>query len=390
MPRACPHPLPRRPALLGWTGLILTLAACQEPPTAPAAHRAVRTVTLERRPLGATTRYSGSLEPRERVDLGFKLGGKVRTVAEVGEGDARRPIQEGDPVQRGQVLAELDDADFRAQARAAAAGVATADAQVHGGEQAVAHAATQWERAKALQAGGAMAQADLERAEAAWRAARANLDAARGQRQGRTEQQALAKSAVGDAVLTSPLDGVVARRMVEVGSSVGPGTVAFTLIDTSTMRAVFGVPDLRIQALHLGDRVPVQVEALSGRILAGTISKIHPVADPVLRSFAVEVTIANSDGDLRSGLVASAAFDAGARTDAMLAPLAAIVRPPGGAGFAVWVLDSRTRRVALRPVELGDLSGNDVLIEAGLQPGEQVVTEGAPFLHEGQTVEVTP
>lgn len=384
-----PHPIPRRRDFL-CAALLLTLTACQAPPVVPAAHRAVRTVGVERRTVGASTRYSGSIEPRERIDLAFKIASKIRTVAEVGEGDARRPIQEGDRVQRGQVLAGLDDDDFRLQARAAAAGVATADAQVQGGQQAVAHAAAELERAKALRAGGSMAQADLERAEAAWRAARANLEAARGQRQGRAEQHALAKSAVSDAVLTSPIDGLVARRMVEVGSSVAPGLVAFTLIDTSTMRAVFGVPDLRIQALHLGDRVPVQVEALPGRILAGTISKIHPVADPVLRSFAVDVTIANPDDELRSGMVASAAFDAGALADAMLAPLAAIVRPPGGTGFAVWVLDAKTRRVALRPVELGDLSGNDVLIAAGLQPGEQVVTDGAPFLHEGQAVEVTP
>lgn len=370
--------------------LMLTLAACREPPTAPVAHRAVRTVTVERRTVGASTRYSGSIEPRERLDLAFKIGSKVRTVAEVGEGDARRPIQEGDRVQRGQVLATLDDDDFRVQARAAAAGVVTAEAQVRGGEQAVAHAATELERAKVLRASGAVAQADLERAESAWRTARTNLDAARGQRQGRAEQHALTKSTVGDAVLTSPIDGLVARRMVEVGSSVGPGMVAFTLIDTSTMRAVFGVPDLRIQALRLGDRVPVQVEALPGQVLAGTISKIHPVADPVLRSFAVDVTIANPDDELRSGMVASAAFDAGALAEAMLVPLAAIVRPPGGTGFAVWVLDAKTLRVDQRPVELGDLSGNDVLIEAGLQPGEQVVTDGAPFLHAGQAVEVTP
>ncbi len=370
---------------------LVGLTACQDPAVGVHAQTAVRVVRVERQTVGAATRYSGSIEPRERLDLAFKVVGKVGRVEQVGPSDAGRPLQEGDRVLRGQMLAALEDEDFRTQVRAAASGVATADAQVRGGEEALSHAATERERAKALYASGAMAQADLERADAAWRAARSGLDAARGQRQGRVEQHALTKSTAGDAVLTSPIDGVVARRLVDVGSSVGPGTVAFTVIDTSSMRAVFGVPDTRIQTLHIGDRVPIHVEALPARALVGTVSKIHPVADPVLRSFAVEVDLANPDDELKGGMVANAAFDAGALADAMLVPLAAIVRPPGGStGFAVWVLDGKTKAVAQRQVQLGDLVGNDVLVEAGLQTGELVVTDGAPFLHAGQIVEVLP
>lgn len=373
------------------------LASCSTPAPAPTVKRAVRVTALARRDLDTATRYSAALEPREKVDLSFKTAGKLRSLAQVGEGDARRTIQEGDVVRRGQELARLDDDDYVSQAKVAAAGVSSAEAQIHAADAALQQATAELARARALRDGAAISQADLDRAQTAVRTARANLEGARSQRLSRSEQQALARGVVDDAALLSPIDGVVARRMVEVGSSVTPGTVAFTVIDPGQMRAVFGVPDVHIGTLRLGDRVAIHLDALPGKVLAGQISKIHPTADPQLRSFAVEVSVANPDGDLRAGMVATAAIariDRGAAPaepqGALLVPLAAVVRPPRGQGFAVWTLDPKTSKVALRPISPGDLSGNDLIVHAGLQVGDQVVTDGAAWLYDGESVEVVP
>lgn len=394
---------------LPWLTLVV-LTSCTEAPTAPPVKRAVHVATLAVRDLGSASRYSGALEPREKTDLTFKTAGKVVSLAQTGEAEQRRPIQEGDRVQRGQVLASLDSDDYQTQARVAAAGVDQADAQIHAAEAAVQQAGAEHGRAKTLRESGAISPAELDRAQTALRTARANLEAARSQRRTRSEQHALARSVVDDAALRSPLDGVVARRMVEVGSTVNPGVVAFTVIDTSQMRAVFGVPDLHIGAVHLGDRVPVYLDALPGKVLAGSVSKVHPMADPQVRSFAVEVTVANPDGELRAGMVATAAISKadfpgagqgagqgaghgtgqGAGQSALLVPLSAVVRPSRGAGFGVWVLDPKTAKVALRQIEPGDLSGNDLIVIKGLQAGDQIVTEGAAWLHEGEAVEVIP
>lgn len=374
---------------LPWATLVL-LASCTEPPTTPPVKRAVQVVTLAVRDLGSAARYSGALEPREKTDLTFKTAGKVLTLAQTGDADQRRPIQEGDRVQRGQILASLDADDYQTQARVAAAGVDQADAQVHAAEAAVQQAGAEHSRAKTLGESGAISPAELDRAQTALRTARANLEGVRSQRRTRNEQHALARSVVDDTALRSPLDGLVARRMVEVGSTVNPGVVAFTVIDASQMRVVFGVPDLHIGAVHLGDRVPVYLDALPGKVLAGSVSKVHPVADPQVRSFAVEVTVANPDGELRAGMVATAAISKAELQGALLVPLAAVVRPPRGAGFGVWVLDPKTAKVALRQIEPGDLSGNDLIVIKGLQAGDQVVTEGAAWLHDGEAVGVTP
>jgi RND family efflux transporter MFP subunit len=377
--------------------MLLLIAGCSAPAPAPSVKRAVRVTTIARRDVDTATRYSAALEPREKVDLTFKTAGKLRSLAQVGEGDARRPIQEGDVVRRGQELARLDDDDYVSQAKVAAAGVSSAEAQIHAAEAALQQASAEFARAKALRDGAAISQADLDRTQTAVRTARANLEGARSQRLSRSEQQALARGVVDDAALLSPIDGVVARRMVEVGSSVTPGTVAFTVIDPGQMRAVFGVPDLHVGALRLGDRVAIHLDALPGKVLAGQISKIHPTADPQLRSFAVEVSVANADGDLRAGMVATAAI-AGAGQGAaavgpqgaLLVPLAAVVRPPRGQGFAVWALDPKTSKVALRPISPGDLSGNELIVHAGLKVGEQIVTDGAAWLYDGESVEVVP
>lgn len=388
MPLLPPQSFDRRRAW-AWATLVV-LTSCADPPTAPPVKRAVHVTTLAVRDLGSAARYSGALEPREKTDLTFKTAGKVLTLAQTGDAEQRRPIQEGDRVQRGQILASLDADDYQTQARVAAAGVDQADAQIHAAEAAVQQAGAEHGRAKTLRESGAISPAELDRAQTALRTARANLEAARSQRRTRNEQHALARSVVDDTALRSPLDGLVARRMVEVGSTVNPGVVAFTVIDASQMRVVFGVPDLHIGAVHLGDRVPVYLDALPGKVLAGSVSKVHPVADPQVRSFAVEVTVANPDGELRAGMVATAAISKAELQAALLVPLAAVVRPPRGPGFGVWVLDPKTSKVALRQIEPGDLSGNDLIVTKGLQAGDQIVTEGAAWLHDGEAVEVTP
>lgn len=385
-----PGPLRRAPrwaALLAALGL--TLGCAQKAPPPP-ARRAVRVTQLEERQVQSASRYAGSLEPRERVDLNFRVPGRVRSLAEVGEGKARRTIQEGDRVSRGQVLATLELGDFKLQLGAAAAGEESSAAQASAARHQLALAEKEAARARELFSSRTISRAELDRAEAALAQAQANLDVALGQRLARREQRALAQSAVADGQLKSPVDGIVARRMVDVGETVAPGMPAFTVIDVSEMRVVFGVPDSRVNALKLGQQVSVRLEALPGEPLAGTVTKVAPVADPQLRSFGVEVAVPNPGGALRPGMVASVALDAAAAPPAFLVPLASVVRGPEGKGYGVFVLERGTKTAALKPVALRELWGNEVEVEKGLTAGERVVVDGARLIHHGEEVEVVP
>lgn len=377
----------------------------------PPPPRAVHVVTVIPRGAEALSRYSGSLAPWEQIELSFAVPGRVRSVATIDEAGKERSLQEGDPVRRGDVLAALDDADFRRKARAASATMQSAAAQLGAAETSLAQATTEVERARRLRATDTIPQAELERAEATFTRARSNVDVARAQQLAAAEQNALARSAVADARIVSPIDGVLARRLVDVGEAVAPGMAAFTVIDVTRLRVVFAVPGHQVAAMTLGRKLPVRVEGLLGEAIIGTVSKVLPVADAVLHSFAVEVTIPNPDDALRPGMVASIATGADASggtsggtgsgmgsgtgaPETLLVPIEAVVRasssPAGTAGgFAVWVVPAGRKAVTQRPVELGDLHGNDVSVRAGLLPGEIVVSRGAQLLREGELVEVT-
>jgi len=365
--------------------VIALLAGCSRSRgSEPLPPQAVRAVAARAEAAHGPMPYAGGLEPKVKIDLAFGVGGRVQEISQGGDGTL---LREGDHVKKGQLLARLDDADLKRQAFSAYFASTSADAEIESAKTTAAQAAADLERAKRLASSGAIAPAELERAETASSTAKARLETARAQHSVKVEQLAIARSVQGDARLTSPIDGVIARRMVDPGENVTGATIAFTVIDTSEMKLVFAVPDARIGAVKLGELVPVHSDALPGVPFAGRVATIHPVADPALRTFAVELSIDNAEGKLRAGMVASAALGGTQENGATLVPLASVTRAPDGA-LAVFVLGDGS--VALRRVELGDLIGNDVAVASGVKEGERIVTDGASFLHDGAKVEVLP
>lgn len=371
----------------GWllVSAVAMLIGCGRERTVEAVPpRAVRTTAAKVEATRGATPYAGGLEPAVKLDLTFGIPGRVRTIGARPDGAS---VHEGDEVKKGQVLAQLDDADLKRQAASAWLASSSAAGEIDAANAAVAQADADLERVKRLASSGTISTSEVEKAETANRTAHARVDAIRAQHSAKLEQYAIARRVEGDARLTSPIDGVIARRMIDPGENVGGATIAFTVIDTREMKLVFAVPDARISAVKLGQLVPVHTDALPGTPIVGRVATIHPVADPALRTFAVELSIDNADGKLRAGMVASAALGSDGGAGALLVPLASIVRAPDGA-VAVFVVDGR--RAALRPVTLGDLVGNDVEVAAGVKDGERIVTDGAALLHDGEDVEVLP
>ena len=180
---------------------------------------------------------------------------------------------------------------------------------------------------------------------------------------------------------------MVARKTIDPGELVPPNVPVFSIVDVSELRVVFGVPDTRVNLVKLGAAVNVVAEALPGRTLAATVSKVAPTADAALRTYAVELTLPGTAG-LRPGMTATALLGDEARQDVPVLPLSAVVRNPGGTGYVVFGLkDDGT--VEVLPIEVTELLENDV-IASGLKPGQRVVVAGAQFLRAGEAVEVVP
>ncbi len=370
-----------------WLALVALVAlGCGRSRTpAPLPPRAVRVVIARAETAPRTTPYAGGLEPKAKLDLAFGVPGRVRSI---GAGKEGALLREGDLVTKGQLLAQLDDTDLKRASSTAALGAASASAEVASAKSAADQADADLARVKKLAASGSIPEVEVEKVETASKVARARLDTVRALHGAKLEQLAIARRIEGDARLVSPIDGVVARRMVDPGENVAGATIAFTLIDTAELKLVFSLPDSRVGSVKLGQLLPVHTQALPGVAFTGRVNTIHPVADPALRTFTVELAIPNDEGKLRAGMVASTSFGGEEkRAPTTLVPLASVVRAPTGA-LSVFTLSGT--RAALVAIALGDLVGNEVVVESGIKDGDRVVSDGAPFLHDGETVEVLP
>ncbi len=311
------------------------------------------------------TRYSGSIKADESVDVAFRVSGIVDAITQVRGADGRiRAVQDGDPVRKGQVLARLRQTEYSDQLTDADAALRQAQAD--------------YERASQLYENRSISKAEYDAAYARYTATQA-----------RRSQAAIS---LGDATLRAPLEGVILRRSVEVGSLAGPTAPAFSIADTRVVKVVFGVPDVVVAGLKLGETLPIQAEAIPGTLLKGRITQISSSADPTSRVFEVEATLPNPEGRLRVGMLATLRLPGGASDPSLLVPLDAVVRPADDStGYAVYVVEEGSPpRVRLRRVRLGEVSGNRIAVRDGLRSGERVVVRGATIVTDGQTVRIIP
>lgn len=372
----------RRAGLLA-LGLGVGLAGCHGDAT-PAweSLTAVRVQPVQRPSLDAAARYAAVIEPASRVDLAFKVSGYIDSIGRAPGIDGKpRLLQEGDRVSRGRELAAVRRVDYQhklSEAEAAAAEARAARDQ----------AQRDLHRASKLAADRAISAAQLDGARVAWQAARARASGAKV----RVDE---AHALLDDTSIRAPMDGIVLRRALEIGSWVSPGVVGFTVADIDSMKAVFAVPDTVREGLRLGALQAVTTEAFAGgSSFDGRITRIASSADPRSRSFEVEVTLKNPEHTLKAGMVAALALGvAPAAMPAAVLPLSAVVRAKQGADeLAVYTLNETTSppTVHLARVELGEFLGNSIAVKAGLKAGEKVVVQGASLLVDRERVRVIP
>jgi RND family efflux transporter MFP subunit len=319
------------------------------------------------------------------VAIAFKSGGYVDEVLQRRDADGRlRALQPGDQVNAGTVLARVREADYRERLN-------QAESSLREIEAALIKARLDWDRAQTLFASQSLTRPELDAAKANVDASAARIDAGRAQVE-------LARLALADCAVASPITGVILERRIEKGTLVGSGTVAFLLGRVADVKATFGVPDSLVGRMTPGQPITITTEAFQGRTFPGRVTGIAPSADPQSRVFNIEVTIPNRDGGLKPGMIGTIEIPADAPAAAdprsgTAIPLAAVVRSNKSPnGYSVFVIESADgREVAhARPVELGPASGNDIAVTRGVQLGERVVVMGATLLTDGEAVRVIP
>ncbi len=360
-------------ALLGST-------ACKQQTAAATLPLPVHTALVQPITVGNGAKYSASIVPYAQVTLSFQSAGYVDRIRQVkSPSGGMRNIDQGDWVRKGTVLALVKQQDYLDKVQQAKAQLARSQAEYD-------KAKLSFDRVSALYGTQSATKPDYDSAEAQLASTTASVSGAQA-------QLSEANVALGYCSLQAPFDGWVVSRNVDLGTLVGPATNGFTLADTQSVKAVFGVPDTSISRVRPGQHLAITTDAFP-QPFAGRVSAISPAADPKSRVFSVEVTIPNPRDRLKSGMIASLALDGSLLPQSVLAvPLAAVIRDPErNDGFAVMIAESAgdAETARLRAVELGDIYGNMIAAKGGLNSGESVITTGVGLVKSGAKIRILP
>jgi len=335
----------------------LLLAGCGDGQS-PAAHESAAAAPVHVAPAESVritdeVRAVGVLAPRDELRLSFKVGGVIETLS----------VDAGDRVRAGQTLAVLKQAEV--------------DAAVAQASEAADKARRDLERGRRLRADEVATEEQVENLTTAYNVALANLRAA----------QFNARF----ARIEAPADGIVLQRLARASELVQGGQPVLVLGATDDGWIVrVGLADRDAVRVHVGDAAIVEFDAFPGRRFEGRVSRVGSSADPFTGTFEVEIDVTPGGARFARGLVAKVSIALQAATGgtaSTLVPVTALVEADGDAGV-LYVLDADSGVARRRQVMVGGLVGEHVVVLAGLEPGEAVVTDGAAWLTDGHAVRV--
>lgn len=342
-------------------GLVAVLAACGEQQAAKQPEvRPVRTVVVDPKPIDDDRSAVGEVKARYESDLGFRVSGKV----------VSRIVDVGVSVKKGDLLARLDEQDYRNKLKSAEADIVSAQAtlvEARGAE----------DRLRQLLSSGTTTRANYDAALKNLRSGEAKLDAAKASLD-------LAKDQLAYTDLRAEFDGIVTAVGAEAGQIVNVGQMVARLAQPKERDAVFSVAESAFREKPAQPpEVIVSLLSNPNIVTEGVVREVSPVADATTRTFQVKVTLRNAPEQMRFG------SSVVGRLKTSTAPVIVL---PGSALFdkggqpAVWVVDTAKGSVALKPVVVVRYETDRVVLSEGLAKGDIVVTAGVNRLRENQKV----
>ncbi|MEO8681274.1 MAG: efflux RND transporter periplasmic adaptor subunit [Vicinamibacterales bacterium] len=371
------HQLPGRRifAIYAALGLCTALAACggQGAPAGggpggpggggPPA-MGVEVVTLVEKPVERTSEFIATLKSRQSTTIQPQVEGFLTRIA----------VKSGDRVARGAVLFEIDAAPQQASLSSLQSMKAMRDAELQ-------YARQQVQRTKTLLEAGAVAQRDLEQAETALRTSEAQLKSLEDQI--RSSQSELAYYRV-----TSPTAGVIGDVPVRVGDRLTKGTMLTTVDDNAQLEVYVNVPVQQAPDLKVG--VPVRIMDDKGGVLAtNRITYVSPTVDDATQTVLAKAQLSEGRGTFRADqfvrvrLVWNSA-------PGLTIPVTAVTRINGQYFAFVAEANGPMTVAKQKSVQLGEIIGNDYVLQSGLKPGETLIVSGLQKIGDGAPVQVGP
>lgn len=340
-------------------GLLLT-ACSQAGEDRPDEVRPVRVVKIGVTEGARRTEYAGEVRARYETRLAFRVGGKI----------VERLVEVGSSVKAGQVVARLDGADLKLAAASARAQVKSLELQRDLAE-------ADYKRYRGLREKSFISQAEYDRRANAYATAQSQLAAAKA-------QAAQAANQVGYASLVADVAGVVTGLEAEAGQVVAAGQTVLRVAQPGEKEIAFAVPEGQREMVLRGTAFSVTLNALPGKAWQARLRELSPAADPVTRMYPARATIVAASEEVELGMSASVEVS-GDSARRIEVPIAAL--HSRGANAQVFVVEPKGT-VRAQNVKTGGVSGERVVIESGLAPGDVVVAAGAQLLRPGQRVRI--
>ncbi len=379
--------------------------------------RPVKTITVQPMVSKFQRTYSAVVLPSQEVELSFRVSGRIVELA----------IGSGLEVQKGDIVAQLDTRDFKAEitqlesqleqaetqmlvmtSGARAEDIASLQAAVAAFRAQVDAAKDQVARSRYLFDRQVVAKAKLDKDLTSLRVVQAELKAKeqeliKGQAGARREDIATQEAVIrglksqlkalndrlSDATLRAPFDGIIATRKVENFSNIQANETVATLQDISSPNLTFDVPgpDVYKFAQFKERGLKVLLDSIPGREFEATISEFSTQADAATQTYRARVIIQNPDGEpILPGMTGSIVVTAKQEgAGVFMLPISAIASEADGKPF-VWIVNLENNRTARRDVVTGEASGANIAISNGLEEGDVVVTAGISALQESMVV----
>jgi len=348
-------------AILLCVGVSLNIG-CKKQEQKAATEKAVnvRVWTAETRSLRPFVESIGTLKPHDEVTVSSEVDGILKSIR----------VDEGSPVSKGQLVAEIKDTDYQLAMEQVTSILKQAEA-------ALANSKLEHQRKEALYreelvtkqqfddivARLAVTQGDVERA-------KAGLD--------------LAKEKLTKTKIYAPMAGSVKEKRVTAGDYIRNGTFLVSIIRTDLLKLIFSVTEKDVGNIRMDQDVLFTVDAFPGREFRGRVRTIYPGLEEKTRSLQVEAVVANADGRLKPGLFCRVTLYTGPARDTVVVPINALLYDNSTTKLFVVEVD----RAKERKVKIGRKYGEFMEIVEGAKDKETIVIVGQNNLMEGVLVHV--
>jgi membrane fusion protein (multidrug efflux system) len=308
----------------------------------------VNTVLLTLSPKTITDRINlpGAIEPWTRLRLMAKIGGTIDEVI----------VTEGNHVKKGDILARIEDADYRIALNRA--------------EAAYKLAKNDFERDKKIYEKGVIPSATLDINKTAMQTAKADYDNA--------------KLMLSRTIITSPMDGIIKRLDAKVGLQLAMGDPIAEILEIDRVKAVIGIPESDVTAVRKLTTVDLTVQALEDRKVQAKIHFLSPAPDTIARLYNLELEIDNPQGEILTGMFVRAEIVKNRHENSIVIPFYSVI----SRNDEQYVYVEENGLSSKKLVTLGIMENWMVQVTKGLNVGEKLVVEGHRDVEDGQKINV--